>query len=536
MMTFVQRWVLSTNHKDIGVLYLVFAAWCGVIATTMSMLIRLELSAPGPGVLGGNGQLYNVLITAHGLLMLFFVVMPALMGGFGNWLVPLLIGAPDMAFPRLNNVSFWLLPSSLTLLLLSSLVEQGPGIGWTAYPPLSSVLSHSGASVDLGIFSLHVAGAGSILGSVNFLVTVANMRAQGMTLYRVPLFAWALCFVSVLLVVSLPVFAAGLTMLLTDRNFNTSFFLPAGGGDVVLYQHLFWFFGHPEVYVLILPAFGVVSHVLAFFAGKPVFGYVGMVNAMGAIAVLGFVVWAHHMFTVGLDVDTRAYFTSATMIIAVPTGIKVFSWLATLYGGRLWLATPMLFALGFLVLFTLGGLTGIVLANGGVDVALHDTYYVVAHFHYVLSMGAVFGVFAAWYFWVGKLAGVQYPEEHGQAHFWLFFVGVNLTFFPLHFLGLAGMPRRILDYGDAFAAWNAVASFGSYLGALSLAYFFVIAFWTLAYGPACRPNPWAGVNAPVGTSLTLEWVLPSPTSFHTFGAHMPVVRAQGRSLMGEQGT
>lgn len=435
-----------------------------------------------------------------------------------------MIGAPDMAFPRMNNISFWVLPSSLTLLLLSRLVEQGQGVGWTQYPPLSSALSHSGASVDLAIFSLHVAGVGSILGSINFLVTVANMRAQGMTLYRLPLFVWALCFVSILLIGSLPVFQAGLTMLLTDRNFNTSFFLPRGGGDVVLYQHLFWFFGHPEVYVLILPAFGIVSHVLSFFQRKPVFGYVGMVNQMGQIQVLGFLVWQHHMYTVGLDVDTRQYFTSQTMIIAVPTGIKIFSWLRTLYGGSLWLTAPMMFALGFLVLFTIGGLTGIVLANAGVDVALHDTYYVVQHFHYVLSMGAVFGIFQAFYFWISKITGCQYPEHHAQAHFWLFFVGVNLTFFPMHFLGLAGMPRRYLDYPDQFAGWNVVQSFGSYVSALSFVYFFYIVYETLQNSPAIKgTNPWATGEHPE-SSAGIEWVLPCPPAYHTFGDQLPVIR------------
>lgn len=517
------RWCCSTNAKDIGMLYLVFASWAGVMATTMSLQIRMEQSNTGPGILAGNGQLYNVQITAHGLLMLFFVVMPALMGGFGNWLVPVMIGAPDMAFPRMNNISFWVLPAGLTLLQLSALVEQGPGVGWTAYPPLSSAQSHSGASVDQAIFSLHVSGIGSIQGSVNFQVTVANMRAQGMTLYRVPLFVWSLCFVSIQQIGSLPVFAAGLTMLLTDRNFNTSFFLPAGGGDVVLYQHLFWFFGHPEVYVLILPAFGIVSHVQSFFARKPVFGYVGMVNAMGAIAVLGFQVWAHHMYTVGLDVDTRAYFTSATMIIAVPTGIKIFSWLATLYGGSLWQTTPMQFALGFLVLFTIGGLTGIVLANRGVDVALHDTYYVVAHFHYVLSMGAVFGIFAAFYFWVSKQTGCQYPEMHGQRHFFLFFQGVNLTFFPQHFLGQAGMPRRYLDYPDAFLGWNVISSYGSYLSRLSFLYFFYIVYLTQAHGPKCANNPWTSEDSQ-DVSYGIEWVLPSPPAYHTFGDQIPVIR------------
>ena len=418
------------------------------------------------------------------------------------------------------------------LLVFSALVEQGPGIGWTAYPPLSSAQSHSGASVDLAIFSLHVAGVGSIQGSINFLVTVANMRAQGMTLYRLPLFVWSICFIRIQLIGSLPVFAAGQTMLLTDRNFNTSFFQPAGGGDVVQYQHQFWFFGHPEVYVQIQPAFGIVSHVQSFFARKPVFGYVGMVNAMGAIAVQGFLVWAHHMYTVGLDVDTRAYFTSATMIIAVPTGIKIFSWLRTIYGGSQWLTTPMLYRIGFLVLFTIGGLTGIVLANAGVDVAQHDTYYVVAHFHYVLSMGAVTGIFAAFYFWVSKLTGCQYPEHHGQAQFFLFFQGVNLTFFPQHFLGQAGMPRRYLDYPDAYQGWNVVSSYGSYQSALSFVYFFYIVYLTLAHGPKCRNNRWRADDAQ-DTRGGLEWVLPSPPAFHTFGDSLPVIRptpAQGSAL------
>ncbi|KIZ07955.1 cytochrome c oxidase subunit 1 (mitochondrion) [Monoraphidium neglectum] len=439
-----------------------------------------------------------------------------------QWLQHTTLRKPSLVHPRMNNISFWVLPSSMTLLLLSSLVEQGAGIGWTALPPLSSVLSHSGASVDLAILSLHVAGVGSILGSINFLVTVANMRAQGMTPYRLPLFVWSLCFVSVLLIGSLPVFAAGLTMLLTDRNFNTSFFLPAGGGDVVLFQHLFWFFEKQKVYVLILPAFGIVSHVISFFSRKPIFGYVGMVNAMAAIAILGFLVWAHHMFAVGLDVDTRAYFTSATMIIAVPTGIKIFSWLATLYGGSLWLTTPMLFALGFLVLFTIGGLTGVVLANAGsLKLGQSMTYYVVAHFHYVLSMGALFGIFSAFYFWVGKLTGCLYPEQNGQIHFWLFFIGVNLTFFPMHFLGLAGMPRRYLDYPDAFVGWNVVASFGSYVSFISFVFFYYIVYQTLAEGPKSADNPWQVTNE---NESAVEWQLPSPPAYHTFGDALPVIR------------
>ena len=459
-----RRYLYSTNHKDIGTLYLIFAVIAGLVGTGMSVLMRMELMYPGDGILGGDHNLYNVLVTSHGLLMIFFMVMPAMIGGFGNWIVPLMIGAPDMAFPRMNNISFWLLPASLILLIASLFVEgtsggAGVGGGWTIYPPLSANLGSPGPAVDLAIFSLHLAGASSILGAINFITTIFNMRAPGMTLHKMPLFVWSILVTAVL---------------------------------------------------LILPGFGIVSHVVATFSKKPVFGYLGMAYAMVSIGFLGFIVWAHHMYTVGMDADVKAYYVFATMVIAVPTGIKVFSWIATMWGGSVDLKTPMLWAIGFIFLFTVGGVTGVVLANAGIDHSLHDTYYVVAHFHYVLSMGAVFAIFAGFYYWFGKMFGRNYSEFLGKLHFWLTFIGVNIIFFPQHFLGLAGMPRRYVDYPDAYAGWNYISSIGSFISVLGLAVFFVMLVHALMKVRDCADNPW-GEGA-----TTLEWTLPSPPPFHQF--------------------
>ncbi|MEY2991042.1 MAG: cytochrome c oxidase subunit [Pseudomonadota bacterium] len=526
---FFTRWFMSTNHKDIGILYLIVSALVGFVSVAFTVYMRLELMEPGVqymclegarftaaavGECTPNGHLWNVLITAHGILMMFFVVIPALFGGFGNYFMPLQIGAPDMAFPRMNNLSFWLYFAGTSLAVLSVLSpggndQLGSGVGWVLYPPLST--NEGGLSMDFAIFAVHVSGASSILGAINMITTFLNMRVPGMTLFKVPLFSWSIFVTSWLILLSLPVLAGAITMLLTDRNFGTTFFDPAGGGDPILYQHILWFFGHPEVYIIILPGFGIISHVISTFSRKPVFGYLPMVWAIIAIGALGFVVWAHHMYTVGMSLTQQSYFMLATMVIAVPTGVKVFSWIATMWGGSIEFKTPMLWAFGFLFLFTVGGVTGIVLSQAAIDRAYHDTYYVIAHFHYVMSLGAVFAIFAGIYYYFSKMTGRQYPEWAGKLHFWAMFIGANLTFFPQHFLGRQGMPRRYIDYPEAFAYWNYVSSIGAFISFASFVFFFGVVVYSLTRGARdTRANPWNEY------ADTLEWTLPSPPPEHTF--------------------
>ena len=526
---FFTRWFMSTNHKDIGILYIVTAAVVGFISVAFTVYMRLELLDPGVQYMclegaslvaqavedcTPNGHLWNVLITGHGILMMFFVVIPALFGGFGNYFMPLMIGAPDMAFPRLNNLSYWMFVAGSSLAVASVLSpggngQTGSGVGWVLYAPLST--REAGFSMDLAIFAVHVSGASSILGAINMITTFLNMRAPGMTLHKVPLFAWSIFVTGWLILLSLPVLAGAITMLLTDRNFGTTFFDAAGGGDPILYQHLLWFFGHPEVYIIIVPGFGIISHVISTFSKKPIFGYLPMVYAMVGIGALGFVVWAHHMYTVGMSITQQSYFMLATMVIAVPTGIKIFSWIATMWGGSVEFKTPMLWAFGFLFLFTVGGVTGIILSQAGIDRAYHDTYYVVAHFHYVMSLGAVFCIFAGIYYWIGKMSGRQYPEWAGKLHFWAMFIGSNLTFFPQHFLGRQGMPRRYIDYPEAYAFWNEISSYGAFLSFASFLFFIGVIAYTLVAGKRVEEPAYWGEHAD-----TLEWTHSNPPPHHTY--------------------
>jgi cytochrome c oxidase subunit 1 len=507
---------MSTNHKDIGTLYITMAVIGGSVGGILSMIMRAQLMYPHNHIVT-SGSEWNSIITAHGLLMIFWMVMPALIGGMGNWFVPMMIGAPDMAFPRLNNMSFWFLAAGFIFIMLGLTIGEGTGAGWTLYPPLDNSQYSPGIATDFSLFSLHLAGISSLLGAINFIATILNMRAPGMTMFKMPLFCWSILVTAFLLLLAIPVLAGAVTMLIMDRNFGTSFFEPSGGGDPVLFQHLFWFFGHPEVYIMILPAFGVISHVVSTFSKKPVFGYLGMVYAMVTIGFVGFIVWAHHMFVSGISDDSRVYFEVATLVIAVPTGVKVFSWIATMWGGSIEFKTPMLWAIGFIFLFVIGGATGVVLAQAGLDQELHNDYFLIAHFHYVLSLGAVFAIFAGFYYWIGKMSGHPYPEFWGKVHFWTTFVGVNLTFFPQHFLGLAGMPRRYPDYPDAFAGWNFVSSCGAFLSGASTAVFFYI-LWRIFSSKETLPANYWGEGA-----TTLEWAVPSPAPHHTF-EDVPVIR------------
>lgn len=527
-MNWSTRWLFSTSHKDIGILYLIFGLASAMVGTAMSVIIRLELTSGNAQFLHNNNQVYNVLVTGHAIAMIFLFVMPTLIGSFGNYFLPIMIGGVDMSFARLNNISFWCLPPAMICVIASVLIESGAGCGWTVYPPLSGIGSHSGPSVDLAIFALHLTTISSLLGAINFIVTTLNMRSIGISMIDMPLFVWAIFFTAWLLLLSLPVLTAAVTLLLLDRNFNTSFYEVGSGGDPVLYQHLFWFFGHPEVYILIIPGFGIISHIIETYSKKPIFGAIGMLYAMGSIGLLGFLVWSHHMYIVGLDIDSRAYFTSATMVIAVPTGIKIFSWLATAYGGEIRLGVPMLFALGFLFLFTVGGLTGVMLSNAVIDVAFHDTYYVVGHFHYVLSMGALFSLVGGYYYWGPSMFGLNYNRVWAEIHFWLLFISVNVIFLPMHFLGLNGMPRRIPQYPDAFIGWNYVSSFGSVMSIISVFVGLYSVYIQLDNGRneeieyQITPDFIESNDTRIERSYNLEMILDKPANYHTFN-ELPIL-------------
>jgi cytochrome c oxidase subunit 1 len=501
-----RRWLFSTNHKDIGTMYLIYALVMLFVGGALALAIRTELWRPYDWLL--NPQMFNAFSTMHGLIMIFMAVMPALTG-LANWMIPLQIGAADMAFPRMNNLSFWLLVPAAILGVASFLVPGGaPGVGWTLYPPLTV---QAGMGMDLVIFTVHILGASSILGSINIIVTVLNMRAPGMTLMKMPLFCWTWLITAYLLIAIMPVLAGAVTMTLTDRHFGTSFFSATGGGDPVLYQHLFWFMGHPEVYVLILPSFGVMSMVVPTFSRKRLFGYASMVYASASIAILSFLVWAHHMFTAGMPTTGQLFFMYATMLIAVPTGVKVFNWVATMWRGSLSFETPMLFAVGFIIVFTIGGFTGLMLAMVPIDIQVHNTYFVVAHFHYTMVAGTLFAIFMAFYYWSPKWTGIMYNETAGKIHFWLSMIGFNVTFFPQHFLGLAGMPRRYVAYPVQFTDFNQLSTIGAWVFGLAQLYFvFAVLLPVLrGKGEKAPQRPWEGAEG-------LEWEVPSPAPFHTY--------------------
>jgi cytochrome c oxidase subunit 1 len=506
-----RRWLFATNHKDIGTMYLWFSFAMLIVGGINALLLRSELFQPGLQIL--RPEVFNQLTTMHGLIMVFGAIMPAFVG-FANWQVPLMIGASDMAFARMNNFSFWLLPVAAALLIVSYAVPGGAtAAGWTLYAPLSVQM---GPGMDLAIFAVHIMGASSIMGSINIITTILNMRAPGMSLMKMPMFVWTWLITAYLLIAVMPVLAGAITMILTDRHFGTSFFNAAGGGDPVMYQHIFWFFGHPEVYIMILPAFGIISEVIPTFARKKLFGYSSMVYATASIAILSMIVWAHHMFTTGMPVTGQLFFMYATMLIAVPTGVKIFNWVATMWRGSMTFETPMLFAVGFIFVFAMGGFTGLIMAVAPLDIQLHDTYYIVAHFHYVLVAGSLFALFAGTYYWIPKWTGHMYDEKLGKWHFWMSIITFNITFFPMHFLGLAGMPRRYADYPMQFADFNALVTIGAFGFGLSQLIFLWAVVKCIKGGEKATDQVWESAHG-------LEWTVPSPAPFHTFETP-PVVK------------